>query len=565
MSFAGSSAPSVGQTGGVTNNDGNPTFTKNDIRGQTRTFAGRITPQEFARRALFRKELEQQQRLAFTDLKKANKIEDLDISEKEYDDMIEQIVELLPELSNEQNETIQDYFKRIQYVNLIKQYQDLLDEDFYYSSLEEYGIAPGDDVLQADFNVAQIQKQLTDDLLAEMNEIFDGLGKAGIQGVEELGESLTDFARAIADKNPEFAVEAVLEVLGVEFDENGDFDLRGTIVDNVRPIFQKMMARYVINPAKEFIRNLGFTQEETAELETQLLEEVEASTATIESELTALAETEVNPLMGIVIGGSQALSALSRAVAGVIQAFNMTHDAYTQGNHTWFTDSNKFEWVRKIPLVGEVADGIASLVEEAKDARDYRKGQTDRQRYERALSDYNDQRRNYAILMNAIINGQVDIDDVAQGKKVTINLEETVFGTGGQTITIPIEIDTSKLKASRIDDTIETQQFRTANDALEELDNLQEFYEGEKEKFDNDEAFQRLIRGQFSTGGRTGFDDRVAAQLGLSPGEALALVQNYDNIRFTLMDIEDQQEQYRSLRIEASKYLVEKIADRLGI
>jgi len=34
-------------------------------------------------------------------LKKANKIEDLDISEKEYDDMIEQIVELLPELSNE--------------------------------------------------------------------------------------------------------------------------------------------------------------------------------------------------------------------------------------------------------------------------------------------------------------------------------------------------------------------------------------------------------------------------------------------------------------------------------
>jgi len=31
------------------------------------------------------------------------------------------------------------------------------------------------------------------------------------------------------------------------------------------------------------------------------------------------------------------------------------------------------------------------------------------------------------------------------------------------------------------------------------------------------------------------------------------------------MDIEDQQEQYRSLRIEASKYLVEKIADRLGI
>jgi len=35
-----------------------------------------------------------------------------------------------------------------------------------------------------------------------------------------------------------------------------------------------------------------------------LLEEVEASTATIESELTALAETEVNPLMGIVIGGS---------------------------------------------------------------------------------------------------------------------------------------------------------------------------------------------------------------------------------------------------------------------
>jgi len=44
MSFAGSSAPSVGQTGGVINNDGNPTFTKNDIRGQTRSFAGGITP-----------------------------------------------------------------------------------------------------------------------------------------------------------------------------------------------------------------------------------------------------------------------------------------------------------------------------------------------------------------------------------------------------------------------------------------------------------------------------------------------------------------------------------------
>lgn len=555
MSFAGSSAPSSSVAGGTQNDNGNPTFTRSQITGQTRSFAGGLSPQEILRRKLAFTDIKQ----PLEDLKKAQKLEDLGITEEEYDEIIDEIINVLPELTNEQEQTIQDYMSRIQYIQLIKEYQDLLSQDFYYNALEEYGISPSDDAVKSQLNVKEVQKQLTDELLANMNEVFDGLGKAGISGVEELGESLTDFARAIADKNPEFAVEAVLEVLGVEF-QDGEFDLRATIMDNVRPIFQKLMARYVINPAKNYIKSLGFSSAEAEAMETQLLEDVEASTATIESELQAIAETEVNPLIGILIGGSQALSAVSRAVAGVVQAINMSHDAYTMGNHKWFTDGNKFEWVRKIPLIGDLADGIASLVEEAEDARDYKKGQTDRQRYERALADYNKIQRDYNLLIRGILDGDVDMNKLQKGETITLNRNISVLGLTTQ---IPVNIDVGNLATNRIDNTIHHQQLITAQDALEELNNLEDFYTGELEKFDNDKAFQRLTRGQLATGGRTGFDPRVAAQLGLSQEQALALVRNYDEIRATLFEINQQQDQYETLEREVQQELNKELFRRM--
>lgn len=555
MSFAGSSAPSSSVAGGTQNDNGNPTFTRSQITGQTRSFAGGLSPQEILRRKLAFTDIKQ----PLEDLKKAQKLEDLGITEEEYDEIIDEIINVLPELTNEQEQTIQDYMSRIQYIQLIKEYQDLLSQDFYYNALEEYGISPSDDAVKSQLNVKEVQKQLTDELLANMNEVFDGLGKAGISGVEELGESLTDFARAIADKNPEFAVEAVLEVLGVEF-QDGEFDLRATIMDNVRPIFQKLMARYVINPAKNYIKSLGFSSAEAEAMETQLLEDVEASTATIESELQAIAETEVNPLIGILIGGSQALSAVSRAVAGVVQAINMSHDAYTMGNHKWFTDGNKFEWVRKIPLIGDLADGIASLVEEAEDARDYKKGQTDRQRYERALADYNKIQRDYNLLIRGILDGDVDMNKLQKGETITLNRNISVLGLTTQ---IPVNIDVGNLATNRIDNTIHHQQLITAQDALEELNNLEDFYTGELEKFDNDQAFQRLTRGQLATGGRTGFDPRVAAQLGLSQEQALALVRNYDEIRATLFEINQQQDQYETLEREVQQELNKELFRRM--
>ena len=153
---------------------------------------------------------------------------------------------------------------------MLEQYKSLLDQDFYYNTLYDTGIAPDID-FGSGVDLSQMQRQITDDLIASMNDFFDGLGKTSIAGAEEveaLGESATDLARAIADKDPRFAVDAVLEAMGVEFDKDGNVDMKNTIVDNVRPLIQKMMARYVINPVKGFIKSsLGFSEEEAALLE----------------------------------------------------------------------------------------------------------------------------------------------------------------------------------------------------------------------------------------------------------------------------------------------------------
>jgi len=239
-------------------------------------------------------------------------------------------------------------------------------------------MAPEDNEFTGGIDYETFTQNIGDSIIQDFNEMFDGLGKAGIPGIEEIGESATDIAQAIADRDPTMVTEAVLEGLGVEF-KDGEFDLKATIVDNARPIVQKLVARYILNPVKNFVRTkLGFAEAEAEALETQITEEIEAAGFSLEGELGAIAETEVNPVMGLLIGGSQAVGALSNAIASVIQAVNMEHQAYTKGNHTWFTDSNKYKWVRSIPLIGEMADGIARLVEEAKDARAYRRGQTDK-------------------------------------------------------------------------------------------------------------------------------------------------------------------------------------------
>lgn len=76
--------------------------------------------------------------------------------------------------------------------------------------------------------------------MGDINDFFDGVGKVdAIEGaglVENIGEATTDIIESIVEKNPKYGVIAVAELLGVEFDQDGNFDLTNTIGDNIRPI-----------------------------------------------------------------------------------------------------------------------------------------------------------------------------------------------------------------------------------------------------------------------------------------------------------------------------------------
>lgn len=417
---------------------------------------------------------------------------DLEQLRKDIEDGKQKIIEryietFFEEPDEDYEQKINDHFQTLLVAQMLEKDIQVKDADSYYKLLQDYNReADYDDVDQVSQDLA---RDIRDNLLYDINSFFDGIGKMdGIEAagaVENIGEFTTDIVEAIVDKNPKYGAIAVAELLGVEFDEEGNVSLENTIKDNAKPIIQKLMARYVIRPIKSAIEGFGA---ETAELEAELepliaeIAEEEAAMfeATIGEELAALAETEALALPGYIIGGIQATSAIINAVSQVLQAVNLTHDAYTKGNHTWADQNSGFiGFVKKIPLINELAESIAQLVAEAKDMRDYRKGETDAQKFLVEKTKREIQHNNEQDILNFLRNGTITYEDIRNGEKFSY------IHTGPFGLKETRTVDLSNFKIENFEKRLESDIDKLKEDGVSELNNLEEHYDNETEKMLN--------------------------------------------------------------------------------
>lgn len=466
--------------GGAINSGGSTSFSRSQIQGETSAFTGQIDPRIRQQRARAEAEIRLREEM-MNDQKFQEEIKkgQLQLIDKFID-------EAIGDPSSDIQDNLNDHLNALLLIQMLEKDIQIEDADTYYSLLDKYDIEAEFDDVQ-DFQT-RAREQILENFLGDINDFFDGIGKIdAIEGsgvVENIGEATTDIIEAIVQGNPRYGAIAVAELLGVEFDQDGNFDLRNTIMDNTRPIIQKIIARYVINPLKDMVKGWGATTEELEEHLTPLLEEIveeEAPVveATIADELTALAETETLAIPGIIIGGIQASSAVLRAVGGVLQAINLTHDAYTKKNHTWADQNSGFVgFVKKIPLINELAESIADIIAEAKDMRAYRKGETDRQNFEKEYNKRLEQRREQETVLRLLANGTITFDDIENGRKYK---GETKF----LGIKVPYTIDLSKYQLDKLKNRLEGDIDALKVDGENELNNLISFYNDETEKMLN--------------------------------------------------------------------------------
>lgn len=500
MSFAG---------GGASNSGGSTSFSRSQIQGETNAFTGALESKVRRQRVEARRRQEMEQDTKFQD----------DIRQGQLDIIDKFIDETIGDPSNEVQDNLNDHLNALLLIQMLEKDVQIEDADTYYSLLDKYDIeAEFDDV--RDFQT-QATKRLTENFLADINDVFDAIGKVdaleGADAIENIGEATSDIIEAIVKKNPKYAVAGVAEALGIEFqqDEEGNltFDLRNTIIDNVRPIMQKIMARYVINPLKNMVKGWGATTEELeAHLEPLLEEIVEEEAPLVEAslgeELAALAETETLALPGIIIGGIQGTTAILRAIGGVLQAINLSHDAYTKKNHTWADQNSGFvKFVKKIPLVNELAESIAELIAEAKDMRAYRRGETDRQKFNEEYESRIDTRDEQEEVLGFLSNGTITFQDIEDGKQFSFYRTDE---WGKKTVET---IDLSKYKLEKLREQLADDIDALKVDGEKELNNLISYYEDETDKMLD--GIPKSLRDtlQFRDGQIVGWDQRRVADM----------------------------------------------------
>lgn len=465
MSFAGAPAP--------TNTNGSLSFSKNQITGETQSQFGALTP-EIANKRRHRN-------MVMRLIQDEDAMKDISKVAGDVDDAILDLFDPNDEFSKIQDDFV-DKAKTLQLLQMMEKDIVVEDMDTYYDLLNKYNRQAEFSDIQ-EFSIAY-QKQLTEDFIADLNDFFDGIGKMdaieGAELVENTGEAITDIVKAIQDKNPKYAAIAIAEILGVEFDHEGKFDLKATLSDNLRPIMQKVIRRYVIGAFEKLYQNMGGTTESVSnviEEEIELAEVLEEEAITLEetlsSEITALAETEAFALPGMIIGGIQATTAILNAVNGVMQAVNLSHDAYTKHNHRWADKNSGFVgFVKKIPLIGELSTAIASIVEEARDMRDYRRGQTDAQRFNAEYAVRNGERMIDQAIMKGLTDGTITYADIRAGKNIKIPIRVGLE-------TLEADVDLGDYELDDYEDTLEDDIDQLQVDGVAELNNLESYYNDE--------------------------------------------------------------------------------------
>lgn len=311
--------------------------------------------------------------------------------------------------------------------------------DFVFQSLDEFGINPyEDDVKLEEISFDEIRKTLGEAIATEWNDVMDGFGKIA----EGLGkdsaifndlEAYSDVARAIISGDPKYLEEAVLEKLGIEFDDEGNFSLKDTLYDNLAPVAGRILYRKVFQPlSKKIAETIGTTiGEDIVDVEA-LATEVMGTTEVKEFEslfargLAELGGQELGeagaflfeggaPLFAVV-GALQATGALTRIISSVLRKSNMKHDAYVAENHQWFGTKPEWDWLKYTGALYDAISGTAELIGDIADRQDYLVGQTPRQRYEQKKELHNFAFRIYEDVIGQIsrpdFNGALNFSEI---------------------------------------------------------------------------------------------------------------------------------------------------------
>lgn len=340
-------------------------------------------------------------------------IDDLDLRDPDdehadtLDDFGDEVLDKLgiDETDDLDLDPLAELISRLQLIDSIEAISQAERRDFVFRSLDEFGINPfDDDAKLEDISFDEVRKTLGESIATEWNDVMDGFGKIA----EGLGkdssvfgdlEAYSDVARAIISGDPKYLEQAVLEKLGVEFDEDGNFSLKDTLSDNLSPVFGRMFFKKVAQPlSKKISEYMGITLGETL-VDTEAMAESIAATTEVREFESLLARTMAGTLgqefgegaaflfegaapLFAVVGALQATGALTRIISSVLRKANMKRDAYVAENHQWFGTKPQWDWIRYTGPLYDAISGIAELTGDILDRQDYVVGETPRQRYE---------------------------------------------------------------------------------------------------------------------------------------------------------------------------------------
>lgn len=374
-------------------------------------------------------------------------INDLDTRElgtdedDELDDFADEVLDRagIDDMADLEMDRLAELISRSQLIDNLENLSEAQRRDFVYNSLDEFGINPyEDDVKLESISFDEIRKSLGEAIATEWNDVMDGFGKIaeGLQADTQIFDDLeaySDVVRAIISGDPKYLEEAVLERLGVEFDDEGNFDLRNTLSDNLSPVFGRLMYKKVFQPlSKKIGEYLGGSVGETLADEEALAASLMKTTEVREFE-SLLARGMASTLgqefgegaaflfegaapLFAVVGALQATGALTRIISSVLRKSNLKHDAYVEENHQWFGTKPEWDWLKYTGPLYDAISGTAELIADIADRQDYLVGDTPRQRYEQKKELHNFAFRIYEDVIKQIadpdFNGALDFSQI---------------------------------------------------------------------------------------------------------------------------------------------------------
>lgn len=280
-------------------------------------------------------------------------------------------------------------------------------QQFINDSIRKYGINPLDENdVNEESSLDEYKQLIGDEISAEFNNLMDGIGKIfdglKFEGVDVFNdlEAYTDVIRSIIDNDPRYLKKAVLERLGVEFDDEGNFSLENTIKDNLQPIIGRYLGAKVLRPMFRSLRG-NISRLFGYEIDDVLLAEVMAEEQAIKNisagisetlgdflgrgagtealaDFGAIAEYGFAPML-VATGVLESVGALGELSATMLGKLNTQHRAFTEENHQWFGDDQ--EWLRYTGPIYNAMKGVADLVMEIRDYQDWQAGTTTYQQY----------------------------------------------------------------------------------------------------------------------------------------------------------------------------------------